>query len=384
MEALSQIPLKATEADVSYNEALLDEVLFSHPSVLPIREIDAAYCDPVPICKQLSTKVGPLDVLYVTREGRIVIAEAKLWRNPEARRKVIGQILDYASEMSCWTYNDLNREVLKRRTDSHTSLFSIVSAQFPDIDEAEFVDATTRSLREGRLLLLICGDGIREELSNIAEFLDRNTNLDLTFGLVELAIFATLEGKKLFVPRVLAKTVTLERRFYTSSDGRLESIDQTTLMDSQVPETEKHTSPYKAFWGELSNEIRFDDLEQQPFTNANAPNTSLRLPSPRAWITLYFAPSSATMGVFLTFNRGEPGDTFYSRLLDEQDQINFELENLLTWQSDGTKHSIGIRKAILDIQDADERSQAVEWFREMANMFVNAFRHRIGRYKKEI
>ncbi len=35
-----------------------------------------------------------------------MLVEAKLWRNPEARRKVIGQILDYAKELSRWNYED--------------------------------------------------------------------------------------------------------------------------------------------------------------------------------------------------------------------------------------------------------------------------------------
>ena len=39
----------------------------------------------IPVCTQLSTCVGPLDILYVTAEGRLVIVEAKLWRNCSGR-----------------------------------------------------------------------------------------------------------------------------------------------------------------------------------------------------------------------------------------------------------------------------------------------------------
>jgi hypothetical protein len=46
----------------------------------------------------------------ITPNGDIAIIETKLWRNPDARRKVIAQILDYANELSKWTYEDMQRE----------------------------------------------------------------------------------------------------------------------------------------------------------------------------------------------------------------------------------------------------------------------------------
>ena len=62
----------------------------------------------------LNTPVGLLDILMVTPNGKLVIIETKLWRNPEARRKVIAQILDYAKELSRWNYEDLQRELNRR------------------------------------------------------------------------------------------------------------------------------------------------------------------------------------------------------------------------------------------------------------------------------
>ena len=37
--------------------------------------------------------------------------EFKLWRNPHARREVIGQILDYAKDLASWSYEDLQRQI---------------------------------------------------------------------------------------------------------------------------------------------------------------------------------------------------------------------------------------------------------------------------------
>jgi hypothetical protein len=300
LELLTRLPLAATDSGVIYDEAYLEELLFEHPEILPIREIDAAYLNPIPICTQLATRVGPLDVLYITSEGRLVIVEAKLWRNPEQRRKVVGQIIDYAAELSRWRYEDLEREVAKRAGVRH-SLHSLVAEQHQVPSEADFVDSVSRSLREGRFLLLICGDGVREELASIAEFLTRNTTLDLTFGLLELAIFSTSDGNRLILPRVLAKTVTIARQVVKiEASGTVVVADDREAFVSQEPASDRsepteQQANYLQFWAELAGSMRFDDGTQSPITVARAPNTTLRMPSKQAWITLYLAKSSNTM-----------------------------------------------------------------------------------------
>ena len=75
-------------------------MLFQHSQALPIASIDAAYADTVPICRELSTAAGYVDALFVNALGRITIAEFNLWRNPQARTEVIGQILDYTREIA--------------------------------------------------------------------------------------------------------------------------------------------------------------------------------------------------------------------------------------------------------------------------------------------
>lgn len=381
-ERLQRIPLTSSSADDSYDEAWLEDLLFQHPEALPIAEIDSAYTGPIPVCTQLSTRVGPLDVLYVTPEGRLVIVEAKLWRNPEARRKVIAQILDYAAELARWTYDDLQREVAKRTGRGPDSLFAIASAGAPGIDEAGFSDNVARSLREGRFLLLVCGDGIREDLVGIAGFLDRYTTLDLTLGLVELAIFATGDGARLVQPRVLAKTVTV-RRQVVRLEVEAAVLEEEADVEAASELTERERWQID-FWTELAANIQFDDPLQPPPKPSKPSNLFLRLPSPRAWITLYFSTGKRQIGAYLTFDKGEPGDTFYRRLEEERDAIKDELPEGLRWDSDGSKHRIAVSRGFAWTDDAGERAEAMRWFAETANQFVNAFRSRIARYQKEL
>ena len=79
----------------AYDEAWLQRLLFRHPEALPIVEIDDSFSGLIPLCMEMDTPAGAVDAVYVTPTGRLALLEAKLWRNPEARRKVIAQILDY-------------------------------------------------------------------------------------------------------------------------------------------------------------------------------------------------------------------------------------------------------------------------------------------------
>ena len=55
-----------------------------------------------PFAPNCQRRLAEVDALYVNAAGRLILAEFKLWRNPQARREVIGQILDYAKELASW------------------------------------------------------------------------------------------------------------------------------------------------------------------------------------------------------------------------------------------------------------------------------------------
>ena len=210
---------KASES-TAYDEAWLQRLIMDHPSVLPVDQIEPAFANLVPICIELQTPSGFVDNLFVTPTGNLALAECKLWRNPEARREVIGQIIDYAKDLSTWTYQKL-QEAISRPTLSDgsnenktRSLYEIVSAT-GEIDEAAFVDAVSRNLRRGRFLLLIIGDGIREGVETMTEFLQQYAGLHFTLAIVELALFEGPAGGYIAQPRVLAKTTNIDRGIVT-------------------------------------------------------------------------------------------------------------------------------------------------------------------------
>ena len=242
------------------SEAYIQALVHEHPVCLPIAEIDAMFSGPVPICTELNTPAGPIDNFMVTSSGLPVLVECKLWRNPEARREVVSQILDYAKELSRWSSSDVQREVSHRLKRDGNPLLDMVRAVDPGVDEQQFNDALTSNLRRGRFLLLIVGDGIREGVEAIAEYLQLHAGLHFSLGLVELPIYVMPNGDRLVVPRVLARTALITRNVVAVPDGyTVEPAEEGQRFD---PEPKARADELQQFWSEFLEILKLDDPEQ--------------------------------------------------------------------------------------------------------------------------
>ena len=239
----------------AYDERWLQNLIMNHPGLLPVRLFEPAFENMVPICVELPLKAGFVDNLLITPRGDLVIVECKLWRNPEARREVIAQIIDYASEMSGWSYEDLQKAIDKTHPLNSQNgkvsrkLTEIVSATSDEFDEIAFHDIVSRNLKQARFLLMVVGDGIQEGIEVMAEFLQQHAGLHFTLALVELALFKLPTDGYIVQPRVLARTTNIERGIVTLKDGRVEIA---------APEI----APNRTMQGTLTEERFFEDLEK--------------------------------------------------------------------------------------------------------------------------
>ena len=215
-------PLGFDRGEIQHDEGWLQKLIFRFPQLLPVHEIEPGFSRIVPVCLELPTPAGTVDNLYITENGDLVIAECKLWRNPQARRAVVAQIIDYAHGMASWTYMNLQDAVQKSSTaDGNrppTTLYQLIE-EAGEIDEAGFVDAVSRNLRLGRMLLLIVGDGIREGVESLSGFLQMHAGFHFTLGIVEMPVFRLPHGGWIVQPRVLARTVNIERGIVKVTDG---------------------------------------------------------------------------------------------------------------------------------------------------------------------
>ncbi len=211
-------------------------MLFAAHNLLPVEEIEPTFAGVVPVCRELVTDAGPLDLMLINQHGLLTFVECKLWRNPEARRKVVGQILDYAQEISRWSYEDLDAAVRKANGSTGRSLWEIARDKFGLDSEATYIDRVTKHLRNGTFLLLIVGDGIRENTEAIASYLNQYAGLGFALGLVEQQIFRLPGSENLLVqPRVLAKTVEIGRLIVRSEQSGIIVENEARLVDRTAP-----------------------------------------------------------------------------------------------------------------------------------------------------
>ena len=241
----------------SFNEDRLQELLLTHPTLLPINEFEPAFGEQVAICRELPTPAGKVDLLYINPGGYMTIVETKLWRNTEARRSVVAQILDYAKEFSRWSYDDLVKAVRTVTGDATGDPLMERVHESDDFDEAIFTDSVSRNLRLGRHLLLIVGDGIREDAEHLVSFLQQAPLLRFTFGLVELGLYQVNRDQPepiLIQPRLLARTCEVTRAVV-----EVKTTVEPSGIVVTVPETEP---PKQSGRKKLSEDLYFEELQK--------------------------------------------------------------------------------------------------------------------------
>lgn len=214
---LVRIPLTEKKIQEKWLQSLID----TNPQILPVNEIESFYSPLISIGREIETKVGPIDNLFISPDGYITLVETKLWRNPQARREVVGQILDYAKELTKLTFEDLDAKIRKSNNESK-GILEFINENYPidDFDKQSLIDKISNNLKRGRFLLLIVGDGIRESVEDLVNFLNSVTQLDFTISIVELKIYKSKNNDTLIIPNTLFKTIEIGRTIVSFDENQ--------------------------------------------------------------------------------------------------------------------------------------------------------------------
>ncbi len=358
------------------NEAWLRDMLFDHPELLPITAIDPSFGPLIPLCKEMKIGSGRADLVYINRDGLLTIVECKLWNNPEARRKVVGQILDYGSTVFEWSYSDLEREVrhaTQIRRSEHV-VYDQVAAHHATLEQAHFVDAVSAALKRGRFLLLVAGNGIRSEVTKIHALFERNLGSGFAFGLVEVGLYPLSDNSLIVQPRVLAKTTLLERP--RTENVTPEQLD-TGAPSEEVPaeagsEANSLQREYQQWWQPVTT-MRFDDPNQEPPRLYWRNHVRTRLPWPRTWLTAYRFGSQ--IAVSTSGNHGALADLELA-LIGQFEETLAELPVGSVYRPGEPDLSFGIHiKRLVDDTETSETPQ--QWAIRMLNEFSNVLRPRV-------
>ena len=213
-------PLNKTEFT---GEGKLQDYLEEYPTLIPLADIVEGASDLICIGREVSAGSGSIDLLCIDQDGLLTVVETKLRRNREARREVIGQIIEYASYVSQWTADNVYRianeyfaksirvpQNYKGKT-LETIMQEIVGGDFLSEDLRAKIG---QNLGDGRIRLIIAVDELIEPLRATVTFLNSHSNFDVL--LLQVTDFQESEAKKVLVPLLFGYSTK-------SSGGRRET-----------------------------------------------------------------------------------------------------------------------------------------------------------------
>lgn len=263
---LERIPLN----EKHFQENWLQKIIHKNPQILPIDDIESGFAHLISLGREISTSVGYIDNLYISPNGYLTIVETKLWRNPESKREVVGQIIDYAKELTNWNFTKLNDGVKKSSQLYNNNSKGIIELikDFENIEEHEeykIIDNIERNLKRGRFLLLIVGDGIRESVEEMVDFLSNTPQIQFTLGLVELQFYKNpnVEGELIAIPNLITRTREITRaivKIENSTNGNV-TIETDFIEEKVKPITARTTITEDDFFEQLQQNTDYESAE---------------------------------------------------------------------------------------------------------------------------
>ena len=153
-----------------------------------------------------------LDHLFLDQEGVPTLVEVKCQSNDDVRRKVVGQMLDYAANATAWwsakeILSALSITCAAKSTTANSELERLIGGE---ADKSLFWQTVQTNLEDGRLRLIFVTDRIPAELRRIVEFLNHQMSPAEVLA-VELRQFEG-EGLKTLVPTVYGRTEEATQR----------------------------------------------------------------------------------------------------------------------------------------------------------------------------
>jgi hypothetical protein len=187
--------------------------------------------------------VGSIDVLLVSASGRVGIVETKMDYNPEKRRSVIAQALDYLLALKTVDLHDLPPLPARRGR-----------RPMPTIDDVE------RHLEDGDFLLIVAGDRIDSRVARLSRgVLGDHLVHPWDLALVEIALFQRGTGaarERLLVPSLVGVVEHQTRQVVRVS------VDEETGRTNVTVQIER--SPENGARHRWNREEFMQALEQRP------------------------------------------------------------------------------------------------------------------------
>ena len=170
-----------------------------------------------------------LDHLIVDQDAVPTLVEVKRGSNPELRRTVVGQLLEYAAHAArTWTADELRQEFEESATAQDRDPAEVL-AELLQVDEEPDADAfwekVATNLAARRLRLLFIADEIPDPLEQVVKFLNEQMPRIEVLA-VEIKQFRGRSSQTL-VPRVIGRTAAEPR----STGGPRRNLTRETFLE---------------------------------------------------------------------------------------------------------------------------------------------------------
>lgn len=171
------------------SEKQLEEVVCRFPELL-MREGDARLSF---VSQQIQMSSGIMDAVMIDSDGLPVAVEVKLGRNAQARREIVGQLVDYVSTMTEYTVDEFDDLVGGKVLDAIDMI-----AKDDETERKKIWQTLGANLRAGLARYILVLDEVPSELGRIVRFLAMRSNLDIR--LVEISKYVSASGQVFYTP----------------------------------------------------------------------------------------------------------------------------------------------------------------------------------------
>jgi hypothetical protein len=169
----------------------LEKAIADIPQLIPVDGLSAEPLRFATLSSQWPAGSGAADVVLLASDAVLTVVETKLNRNPEARREVVSQVIEYAAYLTEWSA----AEIAER---AGSTFKAAVEELVDDAEtEDEFRSRLDKNLRDGRLRLLVAVDEVGEQALKLVTFLNANSNFEIY--LLQVSAYED-SGVEIFVP----------------------------------------------------------------------------------------------------------------------------------------------------------------------------------------
>jgi hypothetical protein len=189
-----------TLSEIGKNEQYLEDIIAAAPEILRLSTKGRGIYGSCAIFRQVNLtsptgRVAIPDIVMLCQSGHVIVVEVKLYSNPELKdRRVISQVIDYASILSSMTEEELLLALCPKES-GKTTWHSFVEQRFPD--EADIDDLASTlidRIRSARLNMVIacdrCPPGLRDVVSSVI----KQEVLDFKFEVVEVTPYVNQQN----------------------------------------------------------------------------------------------------------------------------------------------------------------------------------------------